>query len=178
MTITVTPETFHFVAFDAAYTLRIAQRVAALIGIDDIDINIEIDETNPLQRIDVTATPSLITIAPLSGALEDTRRPRQQGELATTVAMAKGMLRAHDRLRGGFADAPADADLTLPQAAAWDSYIMARISRFDIDVRKQAWLYNFRNRHGFTDAVDTTFEKIWNTPSITWAELNALSNSF
>ena len=96
-------------------------------------------------------------------------------ELATTLAMARSMLRARDRLRGGFENAPLDAELTLPQAAAWDTYILGRISRMDIEVKKQAALYNFRNRHGFNDASDHVFEKIWNTDSVTWDELSALS---
>jgi hypothetical protein len=89
--------------------------------------------------------------------------------------MARGMLRGRDRLRGGFADAPADEALSLPQAAIWDTYIMGRIARMDIEVNKQAWIYNFRNRHGFSDAVDAVFEKVWNSSNSTWAELSALS---
>ena len=91
--------------------------------------------------------------------------------------MARGMLRARDRLRGGFAEAPADTELSLPQAAIWDTYIMGRIAHMDIQVNKQAWVYNFRNRHGFSDAADAVFEKVWNSSSSTWAELNALSAS-
>jgi hypothetical protein len=45
----------------------------------------------------------------------------------------------------------------------------------DIELNKQAWVYNFRNRHGFSDAVDVVFEKVWNTANTTWAELSALS---
>jgi hypothetical protein len=107
--------------------------------------------------------------------MEDTRRPRQQSELNTTITMARGMLRARDRLRGGFAEAPADTELSLPQAAIWDTYIMGRIAHMDIKLNKQAWVYNFRNRHGFSDAVDAVFEKVWNTANTTWAELSALS---
>lgn len=177
MTITVTPETFNFVSFDSAYIARIALVVAEQLGLTDIDIAIEVDETSPLTRIDVEATETLITIRPLSGALEDTRKPRQQSEFATTLTMARSLLRARDRLRGGFENAPSDAELTLPQAAAWDTYILGRVSRMDIDVKKQAALYNFRNRHGFNDASDHTFEKVWSTPSLTWDELSNLSTS-
>ena len=175
MTLSVTPDTYNFVAFDTAYTTRIAERMATQLGLDDIDILLAINENSSLTRIDVTVTDALITIAPHSGALEDTRRPRQQSELNTTITIARGMLRARDRLRGGFADAPADAELTLPQAAAWDTYIMGRIAHMDIVLNKQAWVYNFRNRHGFSDAVDAVFEKLWNCESTTWAELSSLS---
>jgi hypothetical protein len=95
--------------------------------------------------------------------------------LNTTITVARGMLRARDRLRGGFADAPADTELSLPQAAIWDTYIMGRIAHMDIELNKQAWVYNFRNRFGFSDAVDAVFEKVWNTTDTTWADLNTLS---
>ena len=175
MTLTVTPDTYNFVAFDTAYTARIAELMATQLGLDDIDILIAVNENSSLTRIDIDVTDSLITIAPHSGAMEDTRRPRQQSELNTTITMARGMLRARDRLRGGFADAPVDTELSLPQAAIWDTYIMGRIAHMDIEVNKQAWVYNFRNRHGFSDAVDAVFEKVWNVSNTTWAELNALS---
>ena len=177
MTLTVTPDTYNFVAFDTAYTTRIAEHMATQLGLDDIDILIAINENSALTRIDVEATASLITISPHSGAMEDTRRPQQQSELNTTITMARGMLRAHDRLRGGFAEAPADTELSLPQAAVWDTYIMGPIALMEIEVNKQAWVYNFRNRHGFSDAVDAVFEKVWNSSSSTWAELNELSAS-
>ena len=175
MTLTVTPDTYNFVAFDTAYTTRIAEHMATLLGLDDIDVLIAINENSSLTRIEVEVTDSLITITPHSGALEDTRRPRQQSELNTTITMARGMLRGRDRLRGGFADAPADTELSLPQAAIWDTYIMGRIAHMDIQVNKQAWVYNFRNRHGFSDAADAVFEQVWNSSNTTWVELNALS---
>lgn len=175
MTLTVTPDTYNFVAFDTAYTARIAERMATQLGLDDIDILIAVNENSSLTRIDIDVTASLITIAPHSGAMEDTRRPRQQSELNTTITLARGMLRARDRLRGGFADAPADTELSLPQAAIWDTYILGRIAHMDIEVNKQAWVYNFRNRHGFSDTVDAVFEKVWNLSNTTWTELNALS---
>ncbi|MSO15245.1 MAG: hypothetical protein EXQ61_02880 [Ilumatobacteraceae bacterium] len=175
MTLTVTPDTYNFVAFDTPYTARIAERMAAQLGLDDVDILIAVNENSSLTRIDIEVTGSLVTIAPHSGAMEDTRRPRQQSELNTTITMARGMLRVRDRLRGGFADAPADTELSLPQAAIWDTYIMGRIAHMDIEVNKQAWVYNFRNRHGFSDAVDVVFEKVWNLSNATWAELSALS---
>lgn len=176
MTIKVTPETFDYVAFDSAYTARIAARVATMLGVDDIDIHIDIEESSPLTRVDVDATADLISIKPHSGALEDRRLTRQQSELGTTVTLAAAMLRARDRLRGGFKDAPADSELTLPQAAAWDTYIMGRLARMDIGVKRQPNLYNFRNRHGFNDAADLAFEKVWGADNLSWSELNDISS--
>lgn len=177
MTITVTPETFHLVSFDAPYTARIAARVASMLGLDDIDIEVNIDETSPLQRVFVDASPSRIVITPHSGALEDTKRPTNQSEQATTLTLARALLKARDRIRGGFADAPADDDLELRQVAAWDTHIVARLSRMDVAINKQAFLYNFRNRHGFNDGADRAFDVIWSRDEITWAELEALSST-
>jgi len=60
MTITVTPETFTFVSFDSAYISRIANLVAEQLGLTDIDIDIAVDETSPLTRIDVEVTDSFV----------------------------------------------------------------------------------------------------------------------
>lgn len=175
MTVRVLPETFEYVSFDAAYTARIAERVAAMLGMDDIDLTIEVVESSPLTRIDLEVAPGTVVIRPHSGALEETRRPTTQSELATTVTIARGLLRARDRLRGGFADAPADADLSLSQVAAWDTYVMGRISRLGIKVVTQAWLYNFRNRHGFHDRSDRIFDRIWSAETLDWSTLDSLS---
>jgi len=76
-----------------------------------------------------------------------------------------------------FANAPADEDLTLVQVAIWETYCVARLSRHDIDINRQRWLYNFRNRHGFNDASDRAFEKIWNSNDLTWEQLQDISNT-
>lgn len=177
MTIRVLPETFEYVSFDSAYTARIAERIAGLLGMDDVDVTIDVVESSPLTRIDVEVTDGSVTIRPHSGAMEDTRLPQQQSELATTVTIARGLLKGRDRLRGGFTDAPADSELTLAQVAAWDTYVMGRVSRLDIKVIKQAWVYNFRNRHGFTDTADRVFEKVWSSDNLDWVGLDALSRS-
>ena len=177
MTIRVTPESYQFVAFDSAYIARIATRVAVLLNVEDINFHIDVEETSPLTRIFVDIAPDLVTITPHSGALEDTRLPRQQSEKATTVTLARAMMRARDRIRGGFEEAPLDLDLTLAQNAAWDTYILGRISRLDIEIKQQACLYNFRNRHGFNDISDSVFSRLWTKESLTWAEVDALSIS-
>lgn len=175
MAVRVLPETFDYVSFDAAYTARIAEHVAAMLGMDDLEVLIEINESSPLTRIDIDVDPGTVTIRPHSGALEDTRRPTTQSELATTITVTRGLLKARDRLRGGFQNAPTDGKLTLAQVAAWDTYIMGRISRMDIKISTQAWLYNFRNRHGFCDAADRIFEKIWSADNLDWSMLDSLS---
>ena len=52
MTVTVTPETFSFVNFDAALIQRTAEGIASALGIDR-PIHVEVDETTPLARVRV-----------------------------------------------------------------------------------------------------------------------------
>ncbi|MEO7398725.1 MAG: hypothetical protein ABIW84_09195 [Ilumatobacteraceae bacterium] len=183
MAITVSPETFSFVSFDPAVIGRIAAEIVATLGLGEHDISIEVDETTPLARttlhVDDAAdgSPPAIRIRADSGAFEDTRKPRQQSETATTTSLGRVLLRARDRLTGGFAEAPADDDLSLAQIAAWETYSVGRLERLGVPVNRQRWLYNFRNRHSFTDAGDTAFQQLWRADGLTWADLCAVSDS-
>jgi hypothetical protein len=176
-TITVTPDTFNFVEFDAALIQRLGEELAASMGIDR-DIRIEVDETTPLVKILVdvpNADGDPVVVRADSGAFEDTRRPRHQSENATATALGRVLYRAGDRLTGGFGEAPPDAELTLAQMAAWETYCVGRLQRLGIEQNHQRWLYNFRNRHGFTDAGDSSFELLWTSDGLTWGELQAIS---
>jgi hypothetical protein len=175
--VTVTPETFSYVAFDAELIRRVATDLAGSIGLTDAQIAIEVDETTPLARTVITIDdPTHLRIRADSGAFEDTRKPRQQSEVATATALGRVLLRAYDRLHGGFGEAPPDAELTLPQIAAWETYCIGRLERLGIPTNRQRWLYNFRNRHGFTNAGDAAFDALWAGESITWGSLVALSD--
>lgn len=174
MSIEVVPDAFRFVAFDSAYIARIAEHLANQFGMQSLNIRVEVDETTPLARITVElGEPVLLKFQ--SGAFEDTKRPRQQSELATTRSIGRALLKVRDRMSEGFADAPADDDLTLAQVAAWDTYIVARLARNKVDINQQQWRYNFRNRHGFTDMADIVFDTVWDSDELTWDELSQLS---
>ena len=176
MSVTVTPQTFNFVAYDAALIQRVAEELLESLGLADRDLNIEVDETTPLARTRVEVGDA-ISIRAESGAFEDTRRPRQQSEVATATSLGRVLLRVRDRLNGGFGDAPPDEDLTLAQVAAWETYSVGRLERLDIEVNQQRWRYNFRNRHGFTDAADQAFNRLWASDGLTWGELEAIVES-
>jgi hypothetical protein len=179
MTVTVAPQTFRFVKFDSAVVTRVAQELAAMLDMQQ-PLHIEIDETTPLGRISATfgtAAHDTITIKVESGAFEDSKRPREQSEVATAINLGRILLRVRDRLHGGFGEAPADEDLALRQMAAWETYCAGRLTRLGLKVNQQRWVYNFRNRHGFTDAADAAFAKIWSTDALTWGELEALSTA-
>ena len=175
MSVSVTPQEFKFVAYDAAMIQRVAEELASSLGLEDRDLHIEVDETTPLSRTRVEVGDETISIRAESGAFEDTKRPRQQSEVATATSLGRVLLRVRDRLAGGFDEAPPDDELTLAQVAAWETYSVGRLGRLGIDVNQQRWLYNFRNRHGFTDAADEAFNRLWSSDSLTWRELQSIT---
>jgi hypothetical protein len=177
MNVSVTPQEFKFVAYDAALIQRVAEELLSSLGLEGRDLTIEVDETTPLSRTRVEIGDDTISIRAESGAFEDTKRPRQQSEVATATSLGRVLLRVRDRLDGGFGEAPPDDELSLAQVAAWESYCVGRLSRLGIDVNQQRWLYNFRNRHGFTDQADAAFNKLWDSDVLTWGELQAISAS-
>ncbi|MCU1358904.1 MAG: hypothetical protein JWN99_193, partial [Ilumatobacteraceae bacterium] len=87
------------------------------------------------------------------------------------------LLRARDRMSGHFDDAPSDADLTLAQLAAWETYCVGRLERVGVTVNQQRWRYNFRNRHGFIDRADAAFDQLWSSDGLTWTELDGISRA-
>ena len=143
---------------------------------------IEVDETTPLARVridlgEASEPGGVIRVRAESGAFEDTRHPRHQSEAATAFSLGRVLLRARDRLTGGFAEAPADDQLSLAQVAAWDTYCAGRLSRLGLAVNQQRWRYDFRNRHGFSDAADLAFERLWSSDGLTWGALDEISRS-
>jgi hypothetical protein len=173
MSVTVTPQTFNFVAYDAGLIQRVTEELLSSLGLTDRDVQIEVDETTPLSRTRVEIGDT-ISIRAESGAFEDTKRPRQQSEVATATSIGRVLLRVRDRLDGGFGEAPPDKDLSLAQVAAWDTYCVGRLARLGIEVNEQRWRYNFRNRHGFTDEADQAFNRLWSSDGLTWGELEAI----
>jgi len=176
MTVVVTPQQFTFVAYDAAVIQRIAEQLLASLGLQDRDVAIEVDETTPLARVRIEVGDP-ISIRAESGAFEDPKRPRQQSETMTATSLGRVLLRVHDRLVGGFGEAPLDKQLSLAEMAAWETYCVGRLERLGISVNQQRWRYNFRNRHGFTDHADAAFDRLWTGDALTWDELRAISTA-
>jgi hypothetical protein len=174
VTVSVTPQQFAYVTFDAALIQRVAEDLLASLGLDDHDVSIEVDEATPLSRLRVEAG-DRISIRVESGAFEDLKRPRQQSETATATSLGRVLLRVRDRLVGGFAGAPPDDQLSLAEMAAWETYSVGRLQRLGIPVNEQRWRYNFRNRHGFTDQSDAAFDRLWAGDELAWEELQSIS---
>ena len=74
MSVTVTPETFTLVNFDAAEIAAVVEALVPAIGLPaDTDVRIEVDEATPLGRASVTSYDDPVVISVESGA---TRRAR------------------------------------------------------------------------------------------------------
>jgi hypothetical protein len=179
MSVTVTPEEFSLVNFDAAEIKSVVEKLIQAVGLPaDLDVLIEVDESTPLGRAIVTSYDDPIVISVESGALEDPKRPRQVSATGSADVLGRLLFRIRDRRSQGFGDPPADADLTMAQSVAWDVYCIGRLVRlgFKHYDNRQRRLYHFRNRHGFTDAADEAFEQLWTADDLTWSDIAALSD--
>jgi len=174
MAVTVSPEQFTMVLFDANAIKSCAESLLTRLDMEDRSLHIEVDETTPIARVQSEIGDPIVVRAE-SGAFEDTRRPRQLSETAVNTALGRTLLRVRDRLSGRFDAAPADGELDLAQVAAWDTYSVGRLARLGYPVHQPRWIYNFRNRHGFTDAADEAFNRLWAGDGLTWDELEAIS---
>jgi len=175
MAVTVTPQEFTFVSFDAATIEALLAGLLERLGLGQRSLQVEVNEASPIVRIDAEDGDPIVVRAD-SGAFEEPRRPRSLSDDNVVTNTGRVLLRLRDRSDGSFADAPAEGDLTLAQMAAWDTYSVGRIARLGYHVHEPRWRYNFRNRHGFSDATDAAFDRVWNADRLTWEELSAISD--
>lgn len=173
----VTPETFTLVDFDAGVIAGLAEELAAKAGVpDDVDVRIEIDEELPLPL-----TGSTSDVVDGSAALwfaganfEDGRHRTKFDQPVARTELAVALLRAADRLGGGFTDAPTDENLADGQRHAWDTWAEGRAGRLGEATRRVRRQYHFRLYNGFTDIADAAFDRLWSSDSFTWPELEEL----
>jgi hypothetical protein len=170
--VTVTPDPFTLVPFDAAEIAALVEDVAAAVEFPlDVDISLEVDEElfPPLtgHMSDVVDGKAVLWVSVAN--LEDTRRRRMFAPEAARPDLAVMLLRAQDRLSEEFADAPPDPELERGERAAWDIYAFGRAERFGFKVRRPREIYGFRLQHGFTDVADAAFERCWDAPTMTYA---------
>ncbi len=172
--VTVSPEEFTFVKFDAREIAAIVADLAAQLELAN-PIHVVVDETTPLakvyEEVDGASSDALITLYAESGALEDRRHPMSFSVEGATESLGRILLRAHDRMRTDFSDAPADRDLTLAENAAWDTYCAGRLARMGVDTNQQRWRYNHRNRFGFDDGTDAAFNRLWSADDLAWSDI-------
>ena len=171
--IVVSPEQFHLVAFDAEVIASTAESVADAVGLPaDLEVRVVVDETSPLGAGRLVALHP-VTIWVQSGALEDAKRPRQLRVPSVEDILGRLLFRAGDRLDPAFGDPPEEKALTLAQGVAWDAYSAGRCARLGFGDPQSRWRYHFRNRHGFTDVADATFDRLWSATGLTWLDLDA-----
>ena len=179
MSVSVSPETFTLVSYDSAEIASIIDELITAIGLpSDLDVLLEVDESTPLGRATLASIdPLVITVE--SGALEDPKHPRTLSRTGSADVLGRLMFRVRDRLDASFGDPPEDDKLTLPQSVAWDAYCVGRLVRlgFTHYDNRQRRLYHFRNRHGFSDAADDAFDRLWMADGLSWSDIAALSDS-
>jgi hypothetical protein len=175
MPVEVRPAEFSMVFFDAAEIQGIVEKLVAEVGLpDDLAVTVDVDETTPMGRARVASTDPLVITAE-SGAFEDVKAPRRLSATGTIDVVGKLLFSVRDRLDPAFGDPPADDDLTLQESVAWEVYCVARLGRLGHPVQRQRRLYQFRNRHGFTDAADAAFERLWTAEHLTWDDITSIS---
>jgi len=176
MPVEVRPETFSMVLFDAAEIRALVEQLVVEIGLPaDATVVVDIDETTPMGRASV-ASVEPITLQLESGALEDPKRPRKVDPEGAADVLGRLLLEVRDRLDPSFGDPPPDDDLALPHSVAWQVYCVGRLGRLGRRVQRQRRLYQFRNRHGFTDVADAAFDKLWSADGLTWADITLISD--
>ena len=171
--VTVTPEAFALVFFDHARLVELVAEVCDAVGLPaDLPVELAVNEASPLGKVALTSLDP-VRLSVEGGALENAKQLRHMSEASVRDVCGRWMLRVKDRLSPGFAGAPADGDLTLPQATAWDVNCVGRAATLGLAGQKARRLYNFRNRHGFTDVADAVFERLWTSDGLTWADIEA-----
>jgi hypothetical protein len=176
MTVTVSPDEFKLIDFDAGAISSLAERVRDDAGLPaDLDIAIEVDESTPLGRAQVVSVEPVV-VAVQSGAFEEPTAPRQFSDRATGDVLGRLLIRVRDQLDPEFGAPPADEDLSLPHENAWDTYAVARLHRAGYPSQRQRRLYAFRTRHGFTDVADRAFHRLWTADDLSWADVVGLSD--
>ena len=152
------------------------KEVGALAGLpDEIQIDVMVDERSPFGKAFTVVDGRSVTLAIEGGAFEDPQRLRQFSEENSRLVLGRLLFRVADRLDGAFGDPPADADLTPAEHAAWDAYAVGRYARrAGVGGGRGRRRYAFRIRHGFSDAADRAFDRLWAGSGLTWPDLQEI----
>jgi len=176
MNVTVAPEAFSLVDFDAGRIAALAAEVAAFVGVpSDVTVEVDVDERSPFGRTSSVMDGRSVRLVVEGGAFEDPQRLRQFSDAGTRLVLGRLLYRVADRLDPAFGDPPADADLTMAEHAAWDAYCVGRYARrAGVDGGYGRRRYAFRIRHGFSDAADQAFDRLWYGSELTWSDISRI----
>lgn len=154
--------------------------MAAGIGLPaDLDVHVTVDETSPFGHTKTALRGQRVDLMVDGGAFEDPQRLRRLSEPVTRQVLGRLLYRVADRLDPAFGAPPPDEELTLPEFAAWDTYAVGRYAclaagrGWGRDAGQARRRYSFRLRHGFTDAADLAFDRLWLGQGLTWDEVRA-----
>lgn len=175
--VTVTPDPFTLIPFDAPTIASLIEDVAAVVEFPPaVEIALEVDEElfPPLTGFMADVIDGRAALWISAANLEDTRSPRTFAPDQARSDFAVMLLRAKDRMSDDFADAPGDREMSRGERVAWDVYAIGRVRRLGMAVRRQRELYDFRLQHGFTDVADAAFERCWNAPTMTYAGIREI----
>jgi hypothetical protein len=172
----VRPDTFTLVDFEAADIVRLAAEVAEGVGLPaDVELVLDVDEATPFGSTSAAIDAKTVTLSVEGGAFEDPKAIRQLSEAGTRLVLGRLLFRVRDRLDPAFGDPPPDLELTFAQHAAWDAYAVGRFARLaGVSGGRDRRRYAFRLRHGFTDAADRAFDRLWGGEGLTWADLEEI----
>ena len=164
------------VDFDAGTVTTIAERLFGEVGLPPaVAVTVAIDEATPMARAQIESIdPAVIGVE--GGALENPKRIRQLSEARVVDVLGLLFHQLRDRLDPTFGAPPVGDELPLPHKVAWEVYAAGRVAALGYQAQRQRRLYHFRNRHGFTDAADAAFERLWTGRDLTWSEVAGLSD--
>ncbi len=169
---TVHPAEFAKVNYDTSEISALIAEVAATVpGLpEDLAIEVRVDEELPTTRVAVASLdPIVFTME--SGALENTKQPREFGRDRATETIGRLLFELLDRMNAEFGAPETPGPEDLGERVAWDAYCYGRTSRAGHRTFKPKHVYNFRNRHGFTDAADAVFEQLWSADDLAWSDV-------
>lgn len=172
--IRIAPDTFTKVEFSTEEIRAVASEVMHRVdGIaDDLDVELVIDEDQPTTRMAIASVDPVVFHLD-SGALENTREPRRFGVEMASVSLASLFVEYLDRVDPSFGAPPVGEPADFAQKIAWSAYTHGRVQRLGYRVHQPKHRYNFRNRHGFSDAADQAFDALWSASGLTWADILA-----
>jgi len=176
--ITVRPDPFTLIAYDAAEITAILEDVAALVEFPtDVDVVLDVDEElfAPLVGHMSDVVDGTVQLWVSGGNFEDNKQPVHFSADQARYDLVIMMLRAKDRLSDDFADAPPDNELSRGERVAWDTYAVGRALRLGLPMRRQRQLYDFRLQHGFTDVADAAFDRCWTAETMTWEGIREIA---
>ncbi len=170
--ITVTPDPFTLVPYDAAEIRALLEEAAALAGLPPTaDIALDgrrgavraADRPHVRRRRRAASCSGSRAATSRTTSGRATSRPTRPASTSwswrcapTTASRATSPTRRPTR------------ELSRGERAAWDTYAVGRAGRLGLDVRRPRQLYDFRLQHGFTDVADAAFERCWHAERITW----------